>query len=443
MYFNPDVLNISTSSTSAPPINTAPPKIGNWSAVGPRLGSANSSKGDSRNASNSINSSPSTANSMVWGSSTPQPIIHSPRRSQAKQSVAPYPSPATADKNVTRKLFQAEVKKSGGFGVPPQSSSNTTVSYSYPANSTTKISPGLSTFMAKAEMKVASSKANSANRQKIPGPMKTMQTQPNISAKIDPQPLPIINNQQSTGGIPMSTIDGLASLPPNSIPTGMQHLFSPFNNPFSNVADVMLGGKKDDAADRMNFASVAAAGVVPPVTNSPPSEMKADPNLQAKAPGFRTMNKNTDIDALQAFYMMKNVVTGGGFVDPELARAPGYRIGMPNQSPSMSPRSGSSQSGGHSPRNMDPNQQMGASLLSLANQKDEYTTATQPMTLPKIESTLNPNAPQFTSRQPGQPGPSSGPGSVPNLPAGYLQLYQQALAQQLIQQAAPGMNISF
>lgn len=230
-----------------------------------------------------------------------------------------------------------------------------------------------------------------------PGMVKVLQRPSNQKN----EPLPIVSNQQQS--LPNGPVQS-SNAPPGT--------FSPFNNAFSNVADQFL--RRDESAERMNFASVAAAGIVGSVANSPMSESpgipgqmgKSDTALQAKAPGYRPTNVRPmtpqDIEAQRMFGFggMQPMKIGVG---DELSRTPGFR--MPNQSPVISPRN----QGEISP----PSQ----SINPVQNQprKDEYTTPNQPLTLPKIESTLNPNAPDFTSRQPGQiPGQN-----IP--PAMYLQ----------------------
>ncbi|XP_069125262.1 ankyrin repeat and KH domain-containing protein 1-like isoform X1 [Argopecten irradians] len=457
IYFNVDSATTALGTISNNIINPASQglgtkSIGNWIPIRSQPGSVTSagltgvSNGVLR-LSGVTMANPPTGGGIVWGNTPQQNNVSSPRRNQTKQSPgAAFPSPVGSgvDKTAMRQLFPSENKKGGGFGSPSQTLTNTTVTYSLASTSAAKVSTSASTFVVKSDGgKSSSGGKSSQGRQPGPGSIKVLQRP--ASQKQDP--LPIVSNQQGPNqGLPVTSIDGHPVMPPNA--SGMPG-FSPFNNAFSNVAEQVLGNKKDDVAERMNFASVAAAGVVSSMVNSnspTPDMMKSDASLQAKAPGYRVSGSKplTQQDLADP---TNNPMFAGGFpqnlADLEAARTPGYRGNMPNQSPSMSPRSGSSTSGGLSPRGqhmmMDPSQLSMGSMSSLPSQKDEYSTPSQPMTLPKIESTLNPNAPNFTSRQPGQLNHQGPNVPNPNFPLGYIQsLYQQALAQQLIQQAAPG-----
>ena len=259
--------------------------------------------------------------------------------------------------------------------------------------------------------------------------------------------------------------------------------FSPFNNNlFTQVAEGIIGGKKEEEA-RMNFASVARAGVVD--TNSvtsyhrdaAPSTLASvmsqmDPN---KAPGYKApghqrttsphvldpdmlryqpfrgnsyhalMNPAAvpmnappqppegynpallnNADYLQQFRqpfaqrgMMPPPAQSAGM--PEFSKAPGFhkQQHMSSSQQSMSPRSSASTSvsGGGSGHDQSPHGSLRASLLL---RDDEYSSPHTPMTLPKIESNLNPNAPHFMSRHPGHGGgghQAPGAGMAPNMPA--------------------------
>lgn len=336
----------------------------------------------------------------VWGGPPNQTTsITSPRRNQQKTSSS-VPPGTNPDKTVTRQLFPLENKKPL-FSNPPSTSTNNSLTYTFASSSskvTTSPSPVFS--VSKSEMP----------RSPGPGMVKVLQRPTN--QKNDHQPLPIVSNQQQSmsNGPVQST----------SSPHGT---FSPFNNAFSNVADQFLV-RRDESVERMNFASVAAAGVVGSMVNSPMSEnpgipgqvgVKSDAALQAKAPGYRPSNirpmtpQELEASRLVGFAGIQPVKIGVGEI--ELSRAPGYR--MPNHSPGMSPRNQGELSPPSHSMNSNPSQP----------RKDEYTTANQPLTLPKIESTLNPNAPDFTSRQPGQlPGQN-----IP--PAMYLQYLAQLINQ--------------
>ena len=415
MFFNPDTV-MPPASTHGQTSTSNTKTTSSTRNMGPRGQNQSSSARPQTTVSSSVPSS-----SMVWGGPPSQPPITSPRRSQPKQTSVLQPQ-SNPEKNVTRQLFPNETKNRGGFGVPPSTSSNTTVSYSL-ASSTSKVTTSGSPVFA---IKLDSTKQPIPSkpgqiRPPIPGNVKVLQ-RPG-SHKQDPQPLPIISGQQNGPTAP-PIMGPNGQFLPTSSPAGS---FSPFNNLFSNVADQLL--KKDDASERMNFASVAAAGVIGSLTNaSAASDLvptKVDPQLQAKAPGFRPVRNPSPQEMEMRFKGMQLPPQMLNEMDSRM-----FRAGMPNQSPSMSPRSSASTPN----TNMSPQSQTNASLdsghlSSAVGQKEEYTTPSQPMTLPKIESTLNPNAPDFTSRQAGGPPNAPGGNVPPNLAMRYL-LYQQALAHQ-------------
>jgi hypothetical protein len=227
--------------------------------------------------------------------------------------------------------------------------------------------------------------------------------------------------------------------------------FSPFDNFFSNAAEQLLGKKDDNLNERMNFASVAAAGVVPTFSGSTamsPEPNSPDPALQAKAPGFKLQHTSgprmmSPQDMNPGFrapgfpmplqMMEMNMPMQGfpgsqgfqGFTGPQMHQV------FQNQSPDMSPRSSQSSTAGLSPRSNSS----GFDPQMAANQKEEYTTPNQPMTLPKINSSLNPNAPDFTSRSIPGGNPFQVPGGPPNFQgAGFSvpPMYQHELAKQLL-----------
>ncbi|XP_056017812.1 ankyrin repeat domain-containing protein 17-like isoform X4 [Ostrea edulis] len=429
MFFNPETLMPPASTPGQTP-NSNTKITSNTRNMGPRGQNQSSNARPQTTVSSSV-----PISSMVWGGPPSQPPITSPRRSQLKQASSVQPGQINLEKNVTRQLFPNETKNRGGFGIPPSTSSNTTVSYTL-ASSTSKVTTSGSPIFALKPDTNKQAMSNKAGhiRPPVPGNIKVLQ-RPGSGHKQDPQPLPIISGQQNGPTAPPIIGPNGQFLPPNSPAAS----FSPFNNLFSNVADQLL--KKDDASERMNFASVAAAGVIGSLTNSSSASdlapTKVDPQLQAKAPGFRPVRNPSPHEIEMRFKGMQLTPQMMNEMDSRM-----FRASMPNQSPSMSPRSSTSTPN----TNMSPRNQTNASLdsghiSSTANQKEEYTTPSQPMTLPKIESTLNPNAPDFTSRQAGGP-PNHPGGNMPpnNLAMGYL-LYQQALAQQLQNLGGPGPNL--
>ena len=381
---------------------------------------------------------------QVWGG-PPTTTSVSPRRSNNKPTPNPVPfsSPGPGmngsmmDKNVTRQLFSGEQKRKG-FGSPNMI---TTQSVAISGSANTKTTPSSPpNFNIRPDMRLSPGSRNQS-KPLVPGNVKVLQ-RPNSGMGLQPQPLPIIPNQPTT----TATTQTITSSSGFNISSSAGE-FSPFDNLFSNAAQQLLG-KKEDSNERMNFASVAAAGVIPTFTSIPgniptPSSPggPTDPGLLAKAPGFKLTGPRmmNPMDIAPGF-------KGGGFqMPPQMMEMnmsalyglngpqgfPGYsQQSVQSQSPSSSPRSSQSGSG------MSPlsNSGFDATLSSL--QREEYTTPNQPMTLPKISSSLNPNAPDFTSRSvpPGSTGPG-GPGNFSNVPGmGMIPqaMYQQALAQQLL-----------
>lgn len=380
---------------------------------------------------------------MVWGSS-PAPGSVSPRRNTGKAPAgAPYSVPSVAmngplsvDKsNVTRQLFTG-VERRGGFGSPNTATTVVTMS-----NVTGSIPASPPTFNVRQDGRLHHNRGRGQGKL-VPGTVKLLQRPGGAGTpKHEPQSLPLVPNQ-STTTITTQTITSANT----SLNMSSSGEFSPFDNFFSNAAEQLLGKKEDNMNERMNFASVAAAGVVPTFSGSTvmsPEPHSPDPALQAKAPGFKLqqscgprmmappdmnpgfrapgfpmplqmMDMNMPLHGLQGF---------PGFMGPPLPQP------FPNHSPDMSPRSSQSSTAGLSPRSNSS----GFDPQMAANQKEEYTTPNQPMTLPKINSSLNPNAPDFTSRS--VPGGTSFPGGPPNFPNAGFQvppMYQQELAKQLL-----------
>ena len=435
LYFIPPNDTNSTPSSNQSSGNQ-PSKSGN--KLAPRLQAAQANAGSSRQTmgGGGVMNSPIT----VWGG-PPTTTAASPQRSKQKHSSNPVPfsSPGMGmngnmlDKSVTRQLFSGEQKRKGGFGSPNMITTQSNI-MSGPANTkTTPSSPP--SFNIRPDMRLSPGTRNQS-KPLIPGSVKVLQ-RPN--AGLQPQPLPIIQNQTTT----TATTQTITSATGFNISSSSGE-YSPFDNLFSNATQQLLGKKDDIMNERMNFASVAAAGVVPTFTGSPGNlgtpvspGGPADPGLLAKAPGFklpgpRMMNP---LDMAPGFkgsgfpmsqQMMDMNMFGMNGPGPQGFQS--YPQPIQSQSPNSSPRSSQSASSGMSPHSssgFDSSQSL---------QREEYTTPTQPMTLPKISSSLNPNAPDFTSRT-APPGSNTGPGGPGNIPGiGILPqaMYQHALAQQLL-----------
>ena len=336
--------------------------------------------------------------------------------------------------------------------------------------------------------------------------------QPPMGGKSEPQPLPIKTttpvSMQGQGGH-LHHHPGRGSNPGMS--TGGAGLgisaaaeYSPFNNIFSQLQERVIGKKED----QMNFASVAAAGVVPPpqerqINSGPPQhDIHSDPNLIAKAPGYKAPGQRTTSPQVNELEPSKAPGYKGGFSpgpasDPlnEPLKSPnqfpglnnmGHHLGghthhhhhHPQQGPggmggspggtisvdtfrvppppfipgggdyppdpsrfrlsaqinAGSPRGSAASSstitgGGQSPKPLDILSQLG---------RDEYSMPNQPMTLPRIESTLNPNAPDFTSRSDFNPRDFPGVGVSGSSASRFLQAQQYAMLHQQQQQGGAG-----
>lgn len=371
----------------------------------------------------------STASSMVWGGSPVTGSV-SPRHSTGRmQTGAPYPvptpsmnGPAMGDKSgVTRQLFALDNKRMG-FGSP---SSVTTMASMPSASGPSSASP--QQFTIRPDVRLQHPGRGNSSSKLVPGAVKVLQRPSAVGqGKPEPQPLPIVSNQ-STTTITTQTVTSAN----NSL--NLSGEFSPFGNFFNNE----LIGKKDDLSnERMNFASVAAAGVVSSLAGQSvmsPEPNSPDPALQAKAPGFKMQvgSNNPRISTTQdpnprvPGFPLQNQFLDMGMPLPlqSFQGLSGFSSVMPqafsNQSPNMSPRSSQNSSAGLSPRSSNS----GLDVQLTSAQKEEYTTPNQPMTLPKISSSLNPNAPDFTSRS--MPGngsfqASQGPANYPS--AGNIQL---------------------
>ncbi|XP_041363273.1 ankyrin repeat and KH domain-containing protein 1-like [Gigantopelta aegis] len=390
---------IGTFSVTSPGSNDPVP-----SQVYSQSGSSNKSSknsGSSRasgssQVSNSAKSSGANgiSHSMIWQNPHPsQAAPSSPRRSPQKQLASSNqgqtgsPVPGICEKNVPRQLFPDRRNSTS----PVATFTNTTVSYSS-SSTTMKI---ISTSATLTTGRGVSQSSAKQTKNSVPGSIKVLQRPQTAAAKSDPQPLPIVTNHVNS----MNTINQLTS-PSVSTPGD----YSPFKNFFNST---YILSKKEESTDKMNFASVAAAGVVSTLATShtvttvagalSTIENKIDPALQAKAPGYkpgRTASPQfrQDQESGKAGFRNFQLPLQN---ETDMACTPGYRGSIPG----MSPRSNPSTPSGLSPRSqtMTPLDlsQHSLSLSSASSQKDEYSMPNQPMTLPEIKSTLNPNAPDF------------------------------------------------
>lgn len=270
-----------------------------------------------------------------------------------------------------------------------------------------------------------------------------------VPLRPEPLPLPIVTsggNVERNGGS-VSQVPGAPAPSGHSVPGE----YSPFNQTlFSNFLT-----KKEEQSDKMDFATVAAAGVV---TTSPPSlqtvsnpvsvtsDNAVDPALQAKAPGFKIPQRGNsppfrpiESDSnISSVYRAPSSSIGGNIQPsgqiPTNNVLPPYLAGVqmrpqftenefllryqqlnqqrlresaglgPVMHPHMMMRDlgtmGMPMPAAMLQQNMpfNPNHQQ-PSLV----QKDEYSKPHRPMTLPEIKGALNPNAPEF--QLPGSGGP--------------------------------------
>lgn len=409
----------SANNSSSVPTSTAQ-KISPKSAS-QKSGPSNSSHRQSSGSSVSV---------QPWGSGSPRGTT-SPRRSIPKPNfpIGTFTSPpsnqsssSAENKNITRQLFPGEKKKGNSNSF---TSTNTTVTYS-------QASPTVKTMTSNVAFSHSAGKMGAGDKpvqiKQVPGMVKVLQRPGSLNQKIDVASLHHNNSPALCTTVnSVSAVQPLSASLPLSVSTPGDYM--PFDNMFSNVAERFLG-RKDDSSEKMNFASVAASGVIsstPGTGNSVgqtnvSDDGKADAALQAKAPGYKPgghrLNSSQEFDSrAMAFRNMTYQMSAQLSDQLERMKTPGYRVGIPT-SPGISPRSNASTPSGLSPRSFSglDSSQHSASLSSSSSQREEYATPNQPMTLPKIESTLNPNAPDFTSRTNNQMGSQPlGPGLPPNL----------------------------
>lgn len=261
-----------------------------------------------------------------------------------------------------------------------------------------------------------------------------------VGPRMEGLPLPIVTGG-STGHVDRSNQPGSGT--PSSQPTPGE--YSPFNNNmFTNFLT-----KKEEPADKMDFASVAAAGVVttspsPQTTTNPSPSTSSntindiDPALQAKAPGYKMPQQGSsppyrpDINASMGGYHMSpvgssvtNTVQGLSSINssmrPMAPVAPlldDYQMNQmlhyqqflnqqlsENCNPMLQTALLRMEMGTRGLPMMPGVFHQGMSGISLQQlpQKEEYSKPHRPMTLPEIKGGLNPNAPEFQLSSNGPP----------------------------------------
>ena len=403
------------------------------------------------------NSSSGAAPTMPAPSGSPKKIGPGMMKTTGPPSVANMQAFSAANPvegkspgSVARELFPKESSTQ-----PPGTTNKTTLTYCTSAMTATKVVTSCSpSFAAKVDNRSLLTTQTPPQQVRPPGKPVANPVPPGPVMRPDLAPAPLRSSMAPVRPNPIMSASQAPSRPNMPLASSApQHAaaigapeFSPFNNRLSGVAERVLGKKED-------FASIVAAGVAPSTASSlmtmapPPTESKSDPSLEAKAPGYKLVGQRTSspqvneaelakapgyrgnnpammgavgtmgpmtanrhlagMDAsasmYQHFMQMANRYDaapnrapgfkpggppGGEMMDPA-ARAPGYT--RPLMQAELSPRSASNPAG------------MGMGIgptFDTRPVQDEYSTPNQPMTLPKIESTLNPNAPDFTSRTP-------------------------------------------
>ena len=354
----------------------------------------------------------------AWGNATFPPLG---RGSGAKP--APNGTVATGQgqgqvgkSGVSRQLFPLDKSAAHQQQAMLSSSAKTIAMYSSPATAKTKV---VSTSAMNPSMQVNAEVAPSSGRSvsKVPG---NGRHPPGVQVtKIASEPQ--LCGQMPPGGGVVASRSHVAVSPVSSAVTLPPGEYSPFNNAFSKVT--VIGKKTEHVDNRMNFASVAASGVVAPSSDiiptgivAPSGDSQSDESLQAKAPGYKAPGQRSVSDPAQGykglgthpqqpmcttgfpygvpapFPMCSQTSLGSGMppMMPEMnGGTPGMGFGMPPLMGMMPPSS------------MDPGGERLSPRLDAFGfphrERDEYSTQDRPMTLPKIDSNLNPNAPNFTS----------------------------------------------
>ncbi|PVD39592.1 hypothetical protein C0Q70_02227 [Pomacea canaliculata] len=403
-----------------------------------------------KSQSNRQASTPSTAlNGMRLSSSTTGPPITvwqnqqsnsgtpaSPRRSSPQKQLSSNASSSTSmpsltsgtanqEKGISRQLFSSEPHRRAGSATPTTSSSTPpSFNISNPTLKSSVVTVGRnSTDRQQTPTNIGTSSTSGVTGASIssktvgrPGSstIRLLQRQGSGTTRSDPQPLPIVSSHVSTSISPATT--SVTSSAAQASPGN----YSPFESTiFSNVTVQFLNKKEEE---KLNFASVAAAGVVPsqssPLSGQPPSGLpgpgnEVDPNLQAKAPGYKMgirtaspQSRPEQANRVSANMHFQLPLGGGCYPGPSLP--PG--VSMPPRPSLPNPASDGGSMSPHNPPHMSSLDHMASQHNPLvpqqlsqtplhhplsSNQKEEYSTPHQPMTLPEIKSTLNPNAPDF------------------------------------------------
>ena len=357
----------------------------------------------------------------AWGNATFPPL----GRVSASKS-APNGSVVTGQgskTSVSRQLFPQDKAVASQQQVVLSSAGKTIAMYTSPATTKTKVvSTAALNPAAQVDVKVVPSSGRSLS--KVPGNGRHPPGVQVTKIASEPQLLPMLPGGQmppsssvvvSRSHVAVSPASATVTLPPGE--------YSPFNNFFSKVAENVIGKKNEQGNsldNRMNFASVAASGVMAPSGEviqtgivAPPGDSSQDESLQAKAPGYKAPGQRSE-----AAPGYKGGVPQGS---QQPMSAAGFPYGVPpfptshlapmcGSGPPMLPEMNGGMPGmgfgmptliGMMPSSMDPGGERHSPRLDAFgfphSVRDEYSTQDRPMTLPKIDSNLNPNAPNFTS----------------------------------------------
>ena len=342
----------------------------------------------------------------VWQNPTPSPGgPSSPRRSPQKQmppSLLQQPGPLTSPEKNRLMSIPGSLAMSSNIA----SISFETVTTSSKLAPSSALGGRGMPDMRPTQMTPSSVAGGAGSKSAIirPPPVRLLQ-RPTLAPRTEPQPLPIVSSHMPN---PSSTPVTQANSNNPASTTANSH-FSTFH--LWNPSPTTVLSKKED------FASVAAAGVVPNQQNQfdkPPSdEPTPTKNDPSKAPGYKP-GLRTASPQMRPEQMVMNPAHMPFSLSEqmELQQHLGLRGPMPSI-PGMPPQFGMPNPGGDGmqlPQHMPylgglehpglpfplPHPSL-SHLGPMPDQKtvEKYSTPTVPMTLPEIKSSLNPNTPDF------------------------------------------------
>jgi len=211
-----------------------------------------------------------------------------------------------------------------------------------------------------------------------------------------------------------------------SVDTAVQGSYSPFNCRFIGETPMQFGG--------ITVVSTTASGTTTVEQDVSPVAAEA---LQAKAPGYRPQVRTSSprVLAEQQPIKVSPSATDGSSASSGSLASDGNRQFLPfsegvdvnslmspprqQQQPEMNDSAALS-------RAMSHHDEYGSALPRGMGHRDEYSSSKNPMTLPRIGSNLNPNAPDFTCKMSaGNDGPGPGPGPAPGNPLYHMMQQHQ------------------